>query len=156
MSLARKISELLIRDDAPSERRGIWGAILRFTSPSLAGVKILLAATALANALAAGGALGETAGQVGAAIASKIGKGVAPEVTVIALAVAVLLHDGGTRAMSIAQRALKFAMRPLLNERYRTGRTENQKEWEAWLQRQQEAGAVNLRDDDPPPSTPPQ
>ena len=154
MSLARKINELLTRDDALAERRGIWGAILRFTSPSLAGLKILLAITALANVLAAGGALGETAGQVSAAIASKIGRGAAPEATVIALAVTVLLHDGGTRAMSIAQKALKFAIRPLLNERHQTGfhegRVENQKEWEKWLERRRDAG-IAWPDDDPPP-----
>ena len=122
--------------------------------------------------LAEGGALGTTATQVSAAIAAKIGKGATPEATVIALAVTVLLHDGGTRAMSIAQKALKFAMRPLLNERHRTGlsegrtegrvegraegRTETQKEWEKWLERQREAGAVNLQPDDPPPGTTPQ
>ena len=69
--------------------------------------------------------------------------------------------------MSIAQKALKFAMRPLLNERHRTGlsegrtegrvegraegRTETQKEWEEWLERQREAGAIDLRPEDPPP-----
>ena len=160
MSLARRINELLTGDDDPAERRGVWGAILRFTSPSLAGIKITLAATALVQALAEGGALGTTATQVSAAIAAKIGKGATLEATVIALAVTVLLHDGGTRAMSIAQKALKFAMRPLLNERHRTGlsegRTETQKEWEKWLERQREAGAVNLQPDDPPPGTTPQ
>ena len=172
MSLARRINELLTGDDDPAERRGIWGSILRFTSPSLAGIKIMLAATALVQALAEGGVLGATATQVSAAIAAKIGKGATPEATVIALAVTVLLHDGGTRAMSIAQKALKFAMRPLLNERHQTGlsegriegrvegrvegRTEAQKEWEEWLERQREAGAVNLQPDDPPPGAPPQ
>ena len=168
MSLARRINELLTGDNDPAERRGIWGAILRFTSPSMAGIKIMLAATTLVQVLAEGGVLGATATQVGAAIAAKIGKGATPETTVIALAVIVLLHDGGTRAMSIAQKALKFAMRPLLNERHQTGliegrtegrvegRTETQQEWEEWLERQREAGAVNLQPDDPPPGTPPQ
>ena len=75
--------------------------------------------------------------------------------------------------MSIAQKALRLVMRPLLNERHRTGmavgmtmgitqgmtqgevvgRSENQKEWEAWLQRQQEAG-VTWSADDPPPAGP--
>ena len=76
----------------------------------------------------------------------------------VALAAVVLLDDGGKRAMSIAQKALRLAIRPLLNERHRTGmtrgevvgRSENQKEWEAWLQRQQEAGAT-WHTDDPPP-----
>ncbi len=70
--------------------------------------------------------------------------------------------------MSIAQKALKFAMRPLLNERHRTGlsegrtegrvegRTETQKEWEEWLERQREAGTIDLQPDDPPPGTTPQ
>ena len=80
--------------------------------------------------------------------------------------------------MSIAQKALQFAIRPLLNERHRTGfaqgrvdgwvegriegqvegrvegkvegRTETQNEWETWLRRQQDAGAT-WRPDDPPP-----
>ena len=60
--------------------------------------------------------------------------------------------------MSIAQKALRLVMRPLLNERYRTGmaqgavigRSKRQKEWEAWLQRQQEAGATWYADDPPP------
>ena len=52
--------------------------------------------------------------------------------------------------MSIAQKALRLAIRPLLNERHRTGRSENQKEWEAWLQRRQEDG-ITWPADDPPP-----
>ena len=162
MSLARKINDLLTREDVLAERRGMLATMLRLASPSLAGVKIMLAAATLANALATSGVLGETAAQVSAAIASKIGRGASPEVTMIALATVVLLHDGGTRAMSIAQRALKLAMRPLLNERYQTGlsegsaegrvegRTENQEEWEEWLERQRDAGAT-LVDDHPPP-----
>ena len=59
--------------------------------------------------------------------------------------------------MSIAQKALRLAIRPLLNERHRTGMTRGevvkQKEWEAWLQRQQEAGAT-WHTDDPPPGGP--
>ena len=59
--------------------------------------------------------------------------------------------------MSIAQKALRLVMRPLLNERHRTGMTvgqsQNQKEWEAWLQRRQEAG-VTWPADDPPPGGP--
>ena len=74
-----------------------------------------------------------------------------------ALAAIVLLDDGGKRAMSIAQKALRLAIRPLLNERYRTGRAlgmaEKQKEWEAWLRLQQEAG-VTWPVDDPPPGRP--
>ena len=74
--------------------------------------------------------------------------------------------------MSIAQKALQFAIRPLLNERHRTGfaegwaqgwvegwvegwaegRAERQREWETWLRRQQNAGAT-WRPDDPPPGT---
>ena len=73
----------------------------------------------------------------------------------MALAVVALLHYGGGRAMSTVQKALKFAMRPLLNERHRTGlsegRTEERREWEEWLQRQRSAGAT-LIDNDPPPS----
>ena len=65
--------------------------------------------------------------------------------------------------MSIAQRALRLAIRPLLNERHRTGRVEGhvegrskeRQEWEAWLRRQQEAGAT-WHSDDPPPSGKPQ
>ena len=52
--------------------------------------------------------------------------------------------------MSIAQKALRLVMRPLLNERYRTGMAESQREWEAWLRRQQEAGATWPADDPPP------
>ena len=68
--------------------------------------------------------------------------------------------------MSIAQRALRLAIRPLLNERHRTGlvegrsegrvegrsegRSEERQEWEAWLERQQEAGAT-WHTEDPPP-----
>ena len=56
--------------------------------------------------------------------------------------------------MSIAQKALRLVMRPLLNERYRTGMARGevvkQKEWEAWLQRQGEAGATWYADDPPP------
>ena len=67
--------------------------------------------------------------------------------------------------MSIAQKALQFAIRPLLNERHRTGfaqgrvegwvegRAETQNEWETWLRRQQNAGAT-WRPDDPPPAAP--
>ena len=97
----------------------------------------------------------------------------------IALAVTLLLDGGGTRAMSIARKALKFAMRPLLNERHQTGlvegriegrtegrvegrtegliegRTETQKEWEEWLERQRQDGTIDLRPDDPPPGTGP-
>ena len=85
--------------------------------------------------------------------------------------------------MSIAQRALRLAIRPLLNERHQTGRVEGlnegraegrvegraegrvegnvegrgeeRQEWEAWLRRQQEAGTT-WRADDPPPSGKPQ
>ena len=76
--------------------------------------------------------------------------------------------------MSIAQRALRLDIRPLLNERHQTGRVEGlnegraegrvegrvegnvegrgeeRQEWEAWLRRQQEAGTT-WRADDPPP-----
>ena len=104
MSLARKINDLLTREDTLAERRGMLAAVLRLASPSLAGIKIMLAVATLTNALATGGALGETAAQVSAAIASKIGQGATPEATMIALAVLVLLHDGGGRAMSITHR----------------------------------------------------
>ena len=60
--------------------------------------------------------------------------------------------------MSIAQRALRLAIRPLLNERHQTGRvegnvegrSEERQEWEVWLRRQQEAGATWHADDPPP------
>ena len=164
MSLARKINDLLTGEDTLAERRGMLAAILRLASPSLVGIKIMLAIATLANASATGGALGETAAQVSAAIASKIGRGATPEATMIALAVLVLLHDGGGKAMSITQKALKFAMRPLLNERHQTGliegrtegrtegrevgRTEERQEWEEWLERQRDAGVTWV--DDPP------
>ena len=61
--------------------------------------------------------------------------------------------------MSIAQRALRLAIRPLLNERHRTGivegRSEERQEREAWLERQQEAGAT-WHTEDPPPGREPQ
>ena len=59
--------------------------------------------------------------------------------------------------MSIAQKALQFAIRPLLNERHRTGfaqgQVETQNEWETWLRRQQNAGATWPPDDPPPGAT---
>ena len=59
--------------------------------------------------------------------------------------------------MSIAQKALQFAIRPLLNERHRTGfaqgQAETQHEWETWLRRQQNAGATWPPTDPPPGST---
>ena len=63
--------------------------------------------------------------------------------------------------MSIAQKALQFAIRPLLNERHRTGfaqgrvegQVETQHEWETWLRRQQDAGATWSPTDPPPGST---
>ena len=167
MSLARKISELITQDGAPAERRGIRGALLRLAAPGVAGIKVTLAAVALADALARSGTLGEAAAQASATIAAQIGRGAPPESAAMALAAMVLLDDGGKRAMSIAQRALRLAIRPLLNERHQTGRVEGRveghvegrskerQEWEAWLRRQQEAGAT-WRSDDPPPSGKPQ
>ena len=59
--------------------------------------------------------------------------------------------------MSIAQKALQFAIRPLLNERHRTGfaqgRAETQNEWETWRRSQQNAGATWCPDDPPPGAT---
>ena len=67
--------------------------------------------------------------------------------------------------MSIAQKALQFAIRPLLNERHRTGfaqgrvegrvegQAETQHEWETWLSRQQNAGATWPLAAPPPGST---
>ena len=56
--------------------------------------------------------------------------------------------------MSIAQKALRLVMRPLLNERHRTGmawgEVVKQKELETWLQRRQEDG-ITWPADDPPP-----
>ena len=170
MGLATKISELLTGADAgppgpPSERRGFWGGLWRLVSPGLAGIKLTLAAVALLDAAATSGLLGTAAAEVSQAIAAQIGRGAAPGTAAIALAAVVLLDDGGKRAMSIAQKALRLAIRPLLNERHRTGmvvgmtrgevvgRSEKQKEWEAWLQRQQEAGAT-WHTDDPPPGRP--
>ena len=155
MGLATKISELLTREAARPERRGFWGALLRLAAPGLAGVKIALAAITLLEAMAASGLLGETAAGVSALLAAQIGRGVAsPATTATALALIVILDDGGKRAMSIAQKALQFAIRPLLNERHRTGfaqgQVETQHEWETWLRRQQDAGAT-WRPDDPPP-----
>ena len=128
MSLAGKINDFLTAEDTLAERRGVLASIMRLASPSLAGVKIMLAATVPVQVLAEGGALGPMATQVGAATAAKIGKSAKPEATVIALAVIVLLHDGGTWAMSIARKALKLAMRPLLNERHQTGLSEGRTE----------------------------
>ena len=60
--------------------------------------------------------------------------------------------------MSIAQKALKLAMRPLLNERHQTGlsegRVEEREEWEEWLERQRDAGVI-FADDHPPPGARP-
>ena len=177
MGLATKISELLTGADdglpgaptpspSPSERRGFWVGLWRLAAPGLAGVKLALAAVALLDAAATSGLLGAGAAEVSRALAAQIGRGAAPGTAAIALAALVLLDDGGKRAMSIAQKALRLVMRPLLNERHRTGmavgidvgmtrgavagRSEKQKEWEAWLERQQEAGATWLTDDPPP------
>ena len=183
MGLATKISELLTREAARPERRGFWGALLRLAAPGLAGVKIALAAITLLEAMAASGLLGETAAGVSALLAAQIGRGLAsPATTATALALIVILDDGGKRAMSIAQKALQFAIRPLLNERHRTGfaqgrvdgwvegriegqvegrvegkvegRAETQHEWETWLRRQQNAGATWPPTDPPPGSAP--
>ena len=166
MGLATKISELLTREAARPERRGFWGALLRLAAPGLAGVKIALAAITLLEAMAVSGLLGETAAGVSALLAAQIGRGVAsPATTATALALIVILDDGGKRAMSIAQKALQFAIRPLLNERHRTGfaqgrvegrvegQVETQNEWETWLQRRQDAGTTWPPDDPPPGDT---
>ena len=159
MSLTTKISELLSRaDDAdgdrpPSERRGFWGWLGRVIAPGLAGVKLALAVVTALEVAAGSGALGEAASEVSQAIAAQIGRGAPPGTAALALAAIVLLDDGGKRAMSIAQKALRLAIRPLLNERHRTGRAEMQQEWEAWLQQQQEAGAT-WHTDYPPPGQP--
>ena len=172
MGLATKISELLTGADdgppgsptpspAPSERRGFWGGLWRLAAPGLAGVKLALAAVALLDAAATSGLLGASAAEISQALAAQIGRGAAPGTAAIALAALVLLDDGGKRAMSIAQKALRLVMRPLLNERHRTGmavgevagQSRKQEEWEAWLQRRQEDG-ITWPADDPPPAGP--
>ena len=54
--------------------------------------------------------------------------------------------------MSILQKTLEVAMKPLLNERYQKGRRIKQQEWEAWLKRQQESYGFTWDENDPPPS----
>ena len=78
-----------------------------------------------------------------------------------------LLHDGATRAMSIAHKALTLAIKPLLNERHQAGlseghqaglsegrsegRAEERAEWQQWLRRRNEAEAQGRPFDEPPP-----
>ena len=58
--------------------------------------------------------------------------------------------------MSILQKTLEVAMKPLLNERYQKGQEQGerrkQQEWEAWLKRQQESYGFTWNENDPPPS----
>ena len=166
MSLSSKINEFLTREVAP-ERRGVWRWVSRITPAGLTGLKIALAAALLANA-ATDGALGDLTAQFDTILAARFGKGLSPENTAIALAAVVLLQDGGKRAMSILQKTLEVAMKPLLNERYHKGQEDGleqgweqgleqgerrrQQEWEAWLERQRQAGISGGDPDDPPPS----
>ena len=150
MSLANKINELITRE-APPERRGVWRWVSRIAPAGLAGLKIALAVALLAEA-ATDGALGDLAAQLDTVLAARLGKGLSPENTAIALAAVVLVQDGGKRGMSILQRTLEAAMKPLLSERYQKGREDEKQEWESWLERQREAGISGGNPDDPPPS----
>ena len=179
MRLARTINELLTGEGEPAQKQGIWQTILRNVPRGLVGLKIILAITVLAEVIPANGMLGEALAQISAAIAAKIGKGVPPYTTTVALAAIVLLHDGATRAMSIAHKALTLAIKPLLNERHQAGlseghqaglseghqaglseghqaglsegRAEERAEWQQWLRRRNEAEAQGRLFDEPPP-----
>ena len=171
MRLARTINELLTGEGEPAQKQGIWQTILRNVPRGLVGLKIILAITVLAEVIPANGMLGEALAQISAAIATKIGKGVPPYTTTVTLAAIVLLHDGATRAMSIAHKALTLAIKPLLNERHQAGlseghqaglseghqaglsegRAEERAEWQQWLRRRNEAEAHGRPFDEPPP-----
>ena len=162
MNLASKINELIIRDSPPA-RQGVWRWVSRVMPAGLTGLKIALAAALLADAAATDGILGEAMAQVNPVLTARFGRGLSSEDAAIALAAVVLVQDGGTRGMSILQRTLEIAMKPLLSERFQKGMEvgmekgvekgveENQRLWEEWLNRQREAGKSDW-DDDPPPS----
>lgn len=151
MSLASRINELLLRD-APPERRGVWGWVTRLMPAGLAGVKIALAVALLADAAVTDGILDGLTAEMNTILSARFGRGLSSENAAIALAAIVLIQDGGKRGMSILQRTLEVAMKPLLSERYQKGRTDEKQEWEAWLERQREAGISDWNPDDPPPS----
>ena len=118
----------------------------------LAGVKIALAAVLLADAAAADGILDGLTAEMNTILSARFGRGLSSENAAIALAAVVLIQDGGQRGMSILQKTLEVAMKPLLSERYHKGRTDEKQEWEAWLERQRHAGISGWNPDDPPPS----
>ena len=159
MSLANKINELLTREAAP-ERRGVWRWVSRIMPAGLTGLKIALAVGLLANAATDGGLLDDSMAELNTVLAARFGRGLSTENMAIALAAIVLLQDGGNRLMSILQRTLEVAMKPLLSERYLKGQEEGlekgleekQREWEAWLMRRRESGEFAWDDEDPPPS----
>ena len=179
MSLANKINELLTREATP-ERRGVWRWVSRIMPAGLTGLKIALAAALLVNAATDGGLLDDSMAELNAVLAARFGRGLSTENMAIALAAIVLFQDGGNRLMSILQRTLEVAMKPLLNERYQKGQEEGleeglergmergleeglekglekgleekQREWEAWLMRRRESGEFAWDDEDPPPS----
>jgi hypothetical protein len=151
MSLANRINELLTREAVP-ERQGVWRWVSRLMPAGLTGVKIALAMVLLAEAATGDGILGDLNTQMNTVLAARFGKGLSPENAAIALAAVVVLQDGGTRGMSILQKTLEVAMKPLLKERYQKGQEDKQQEWESWLNRQREAGASEWNPDDPPPS----
>ncbi len=167
MRLARTINELLTGESEQAQKQGIWQTILRNVPRGLVGLKIILAIAVLAEVIPANGMLGEALAQISAAIATKIGKGVPPYTTTVTLAAIVLLHDGATRAMSIAHKALTLAIKPLLNERHQAGlseghqaglsegrsegRAEERAEWQQWLRRRNEAETHGRPFDEPPP-----
>ena len=149
MSLASRINELLLRE-AAQERQGFWRWVTRAMPAGLAGVKIALAVVLLADA--AGGILDGLTAEMSAILSARFGGSLSSENAAIALAAVVLAQDGGKRGMSILQRTLELAMKPLLSERYQKGRTDKQQEWKAWLERQRQAGISDWNADDPPPS----
>ncbi len=151
MNLAVRINELLLRDTSP-ERRGVWRWVSRLMPAGLTGVKIALAVVLLAEAATDNGILDGLTAEMNTVLAVRFGRGLSAENAAIALAAVVLIQDGGTRAMSILQKTLEVAMKPLLSERYRKGRTDEKQEWEAWLERQRQTGISDWNPDDPPPS----
>ena len=176
MSLANRINELLTRDAAP-ERKGIWRWVYQLMPAGLTGVKIALAVVLLAEAATDDGLLDGLTAEMNALLSVRFGRGLSPENAAIALAAVVLLQDGGKRGMSILQKTLEAAIKPLLTERFQKGMEvglergleqglerglevgleqglergieENQRLWEEWLERQRDSG---WNPDDPPPS----
>ena len=184
MSVITKFNEWLTSQQAGSERpRRRW---VRYLGNGVTSVKVALAATVVVDLAASVEIIDGAASFAGKVIgygpiAGTVERIGTEDATVVVLML-VLLQDGGER-MGIATKALKIVMKPLLDERYRTGRrmgrqegvqlgrqegvaegvqlgrqegvqlgaSQNQQQWEEWLERERESGR-SFSDDNPPPS----